>query len=91
SIGFQDGGNRLILGGGGKESRIALWDVATQLELVRLESKGEILDVSSGGGLLIADSRLHSKSLLQLWRAPSWEEIERAEAARPNVTAAVGR
>jgi hypothetical protein len=89
SIGFLDGGKRLILGGGRKEPSLAIWDLATQLELVRLKVEGTaVFEVSTDGNVLIAETSPNSKGTLYLWRAPSWEEIERAEAAHPNITAA---
>ena len=92
SIGFLDGGDRLILGGGREEPSLSIWDLATQLELVRLKAEGiAVFEISTDGNVLIAETSLNSKDKLYLWRAPSWEEIERAEAARPNVTAAAGR
>ncbi|MBL9135404.1 MAG: hypothetical protein JNK85_06030, partial [Verrucomicrobiales bacterium] len=92
SIGSLDGGDRLILGGGRGEPSLAIWDLATQLELVRLKVEGRVVfHVFSDGNVLVADTILNGKGAIYLWRAPSWEEIERAEAARPNVTAAPGR
>ncbi len=92
SIGFLEGGDRLILGGGGGEPSLSIWDLATQLELVRLKAEGiAVFEISTDGNVLIAETSPNSKDKLYLWRAPSWEEIERAEAAHPNVTAAAGR
>jgi WD40 repeat protein len=82
SVGFLDGGDRMILGGGGRGPSIAIWDLATQLELVRLKVEGiAVFEVSTDGNVLIAETSPNSKGTLYLWRAPSWEEIERAEAA----------
>ena len=92
SVGSLDGGDRLILGGGSEAPSLAIWDFATQLELVRLKVEGRVVfHASSDGNVLIADTILNGKGAIYLWRAPSWEEIEREEAARPNVTAAAGR
>lgn len=88
SIGSLDGGDRLILGGGSEAPSLSIWDFATQLELVRLKVEGRVvLHVSSDGNVLVASTILNGKGAIYLWRAPSWDEIERAEAARPNVTA----
>lgn len=87
SIGSLDGGDRLILGGGRGEPSLAIWDFATQLELVRLKVEGRVVfHASSDGNVLIADTILNGKGAIYLWRAPSWEEIERAEAARPDIS-----
>ncbi len=88
SIGFLDGGDRMILGGGGRGPSLAIWDLATQLELVRLKVEGiAVFEVSTDGNVLIAETSPNSNHTLYLWRAPSWEEIERAEAAVPSVSA----
>lgn len=67
---------------------VGVWDVGTRLELVRLEAEGfhRHLGASPDGNLLVAG--VEEETLdgpvkeLRLWRAPSWEEIQRAEAAR---------
>lgn len=41
----------------------------------------------SDGNVLVVDTILNGKGAIYLWHAPSWEEIGRAEAAHPNVTA----
>lgn len=89
SIEFLEGGDRLILGGGREEPSLSIWDFATQLELLRLKAEGvAVFEIATDGNVLIAQTSPNSKKKLYLWRAPSWEEIERAEAARPNITAA---
>ncbi len=99
SIQFLDRGDRLVLAGdqGGQDigaewGLVAIWDVATQLELVRLRAEGmhDQLGVSPDGNVLITRVPVGDEpaTKLHLWRAPSWEEIERAEAALPSVSAA---
>jgi WD40 repeat protein len=91
SMQFMDRGNRMVLGGHWDPSPIVLWDVATGLELVRLGTGGVCRrpDVSADGNVVVAgiSGKLFSPvNELRLWRAPSWDEIERAEAALPDVT-----
>jgi hypothetical protein len=55
---------------------------------VRLKVEGiAVFEVSTDGNVLIAETSPNSNHTLYLWRAPSWEEIERAEAAVPSVSA----
>jgi len=105
TVQFLEEGHRLILGGrhlSGEKSVgfVAIWDVATRLELVRLAVKDGVADVnfSEDGNVLIATGSLARYQppeplhyALYFWAAPSWEEIERAEATRPNVTSTGGR
>lgn len=90
SLAFLDGGDRVLLGGFRLKSPVALWDTATQLELLRLGAEGDVvgLQVSLDGSVLTGYSSLDSGKEIHLWRAPSWEEIERAEAALASVSAA---
>ncbi len=98
SLQFLDRGDRLVLAGDQRgqdiavnRGLVAIWDVATQLELVRLEAEGmhDELDVSPDGNVLITRVPVGDEpaTKLHLWRAPSWGEIERAEAERPSVSA----
>jgi serine/threonine protein kinase/WD40 repeat protein len=91
SMQFMDRGNRMVLGSDWDPSPIALWDVATGLELVHLGTGGVCnrLDVSADGNVVVAGiaGKLAAPvKELQLWRAPSWDEIERAEAALPDIS-----
>jgi WD40 repeat protein/serine/threonine protein kinase len=72
-------GNRLATGGGGAES-VKLWDMHTHQELITLAGEGSImvaLAFSPDGNKIIG---WNDQRLLQIWRAPSWEEIKTAEA-----------
>ena len=89
SLQYIDGGNQVFLGGFGLKSPVTLWDLSTQLELLRLEAEGDVdgLQLSRDGSVLTGYSRIESDKKFHLWSAPSWEEIERAEAALPSVSA----
>jgi len=72
-------GNRLATSGGGGESA-KLWDMHTHQELITLTGEGAIiawLAFSPDGNKIIG---WNDQRYLQIWRAPSWEEIRTAEA-----------
>src|SRR5262249_39657950 len=74
-------GSRLATGGGGAEC-VKLWDMRTHQELITLAGEGAIivaLVFSPDGDKIIG---WNDKRQLQIWRAPSWEEIKKAEAQR---------
>ena len=85
SVAFSPDGQRLAAGSDSLEA-VKIWDVETHQELLTLPGQGwrhwraafspdgDALGTMSGGG------QLH------LWRAPSWEEIARAEEASPAKT-----
>jgi WD40 repeat protein len=75
-IAFSADGQRLISAGGGGEA-VKLWDVGTLQELLNLDGAGSQLLAakwSADGDVILAGAPW------QAWRAPSWEEIEAAEA-----------
>ncbi|HYV30147.1 MAG TPA: hypothetical protein VEO53_03395 [Candidatus Binatia bacterium] len=75
-IAFSADGGRLISASGGREA-VKLWDVGTRQELLTLGGAGSSLDAarwSADGDVILAGPPW------QAWRAPSWEEIEAAEA-----------
>ncbi|MBI4660658.1 MAG: protein kinase [Verrucomicrobia bacterium] len=79
SVTFSPDGKRLATGSTGREA-IKIWDVETQTEMITLEGEGASFGntmFSPDGNWLISVSRI---GLLHLWRAPSWAEIEAAEA-----------
>jgi WD40 repeat protein len=80
SVGFSPDGSRVATGSLGRET-IKLWDWESGLELLTLgtDNRGVIQHIyfSSDGNLIL----LHSgNDSAYLWRAPSWEEINAAEA-----------
>ena len=72
-------GRRLLTGSGGAES-VKLWDIHTHQELITLPGDGSMilfLAFSPDGNKIIG---LNNEFHLHIWRAPSWEEIRKAEA-----------
>jgi WD40 repeat protein len=82
---FSPDGHRLATGSNGIEAA-KLWDVESHENLLTLEGRGSMLHLtafSPDGSILGAKSWAGD---LNLWRAPSWAEIEQAErtaAAKP--------
>jgi WD40 repeat protein len=75
-IAFSPDGRRLISTSGGREA-VKVWDISTRPELLTLAGTGGYLGDarwSSDGDVILAGTPR------QPWRAPSWEEIEEAEA-----------
>jgi WD40 repeat protein len=81
SVAFSPDSARLAVGSDGSEG-IKLWDTQSLMEVLELRSQGGALfrsAFSPDGNLLGAMNKI---GLLQVWRAPSWGEIEAAETAR---------
>jgi WD40 repeat protein len=80
-VAFSPDGRRLATGGSSGRDSVKLWDMATYRELVTLSGQGILLlsvAFSPDGNWLSARSW---EGQLNLWRAPSWAEIEAAEAS----------
>ncbi len=81
-IAFSPDGRRLISSYRGREA-VKLWDVGTRQELLTLPGADDDLFLnnktrwSADGNVILAGSQW------QAWSAPSWEEIEAAEAKDP--------
>ena len=79
SVAFSPDSKRLAIGSNGIEA-IKLWDVESRQELLTLEGEGSMFfrtAFSPDGNDLGSMSKAGD---LHLWRAPSWVEIEEAEA-----------
>ena len=79
SVAFSPDGTRLALGSNGREA-VKLWDVASLEEVATLGAQGSVFSstqFSPDGNIL---GSLNNSGDLYLWRAPSWEEINGAEA-----------
>jgi WD40 repeat protein len=80
SLVFSPDGRRLITVGTSARGIVKVWDVATGRDVVTLPGEPDFfpcIGFSPDGSTLFAN-RTGDKTLL--WRAPSWEEIEEAEA-----------
>jgi WD40 repeat protein len=77
-VAFSPDGKRLISSSGGREA-VKLWDVRTRQELLTLSGEGTLSEAQWGndGNAIVAGFPL------QIWRAPSWEEIRAIEAREP--------
>ncbi len=80
AMAFSSDGKRLATGGFG-ERALRLWDAESWQELFTLDAQGGscVIAAFSPDGNTIA--ALDATGILQLWRAPSWDEINAAEAA----------
>jgi WD40 repeat protein len=78
-VAFSPDGRRLATGGGSNREVVKVWDLSTHRELVTLPGEGSVFRfvVFSSDGRWLAACSWEGK--LNLWRAPSWAEIEIAE------------
>jgi WD40 repeat protein len=78
SVAFSPDGSRIAAGGSGKEA-LKLYDTASFQELLTVEAEGSNYyntEFSPDGNVLASMS---GRGVARLWRAPSWDEISRAE------------
>jgi WD40 repeat protein/serine/threonine protein kinase len=78
AVAISPDGNRLATAAGGAES-VKLWDMRTHQELITLASESAImvgLVFSPDGNKIVG---YNNTGHVQLWRAPSWAEIDAAE------------
>jgi WD40 repeat protein len=76
---FSADGRRLATGGLGSREAVTLWDLRTRRELLTLTGEGMgfwFVAFSPDGNWLAASNQQHQ---LQLWRAPTWAELEAEE------------
>jgi len=79
SLGFSADGTRLVTGTGSTDEVLGLWDMRTRTRLLKLGSRGAATYVarfSPDGNSLVAISWFGQ---VDLWRAPSFAEIEQME------------
>ena len=79
SVAFSPDNQRLVIGSGGREA-VKLWDPESWQNVFTLEAPGndfQQMAFSPDGNTL---GWLNQENVLYLWRAPSWDEINAAEA-----------
>jgi WD40 repeat protein len=79
SVAFSPDGRRLAAGSQGQEA-VKLWDAETRQEVLTLSGEGSqvvSLKFSPDGRFLLA---VNSSGLAHVWSAPTWAEIDLAEA-----------
>jgi WD40 repeat protein len=87
SAAFSADGRRLITGGGSKDDTVRIWDTESWQEVLTLTGLGSSGDIAaSADGNALAS--LATNGVLQIWQAPSWEEIAAAEKAQAGKAAA---
>jgi WD40 repeat protein/serine/threonine protein kinase len=80
SVAFAPDGTRLATGSANAVDAVRLWDVDGWQDVITLEGTGSIFDscgFSPDGNIIVAGS---GDGKLNLWRAPSWDEINATEA-----------
>ncbi len=80
-VAFSPDSKRLVTSSGSPEA-LKIWDPSTGQEILNIEGEGSLLgvvNVSADGNTILAGSRNRIKNWF-LWQAPSWEEIQKAEA-----------
>jgi len=83
-VAFSPDGQRLAVGGVGggvPTTRVKLWDLRTQRELLTLTGGGSRIVFSPDGATLAAREMGSGVWRTRFWRAPSWQEIEAKETA----------
>ena len=82
SVAFSGDGKRLATGGG--REAVKLWDTESWQDVITLEGQGTAFDsttFSPDGNVIGTMNGTSAPGIVQLWRAPSWAEVNAAEAA----------
>ena len=83
SVAFSPDGKRLATGGSNPTDAVRLWDVDSWQELLTLEGVGsQFLSTGFAPDNNVLGT-LSAEGILNLWRAPSWEEINAVESEDP--------
>jgi WD40 repeat protein/serine/threonine protein kinase len=80
SVGFSPDGKRLATGGSNPDDTVKLWDVDSWQEVLTLEGTGSLFGLTAFSPDGNAVGTLSGDGILHVWQAPSWAEINAAEA-----------
>ncbi len=86
SVAFSPDGKRLATGGSSPDDAVKLWDVDSWQELLTLEGAGSQFELTAFSHDGNAIGTLSGDGILRVWQAPSWAEIESAEAKEKAAT-----
>ena len=86
SVAFSPAGQRLATGGSNPDDAVKLWDVDSWQDVFTLEGTGSLFRSTafSPDGNVVGT--LSGDGFLNLWRAPSWDDINAAEAQEKTAT-----
>ena len=86
SVVFSPAGQRLATGGSNPDDAVKLWDVDSWQDVFTLEGTGSLFRSTafSPDGNVVGT--LSGDGFLNLWRAPSWDDINAAEAQEKTAT-----
>jgi WD40 repeat protein len=80
SVAFSPDGKRLAASGSNPDDTLKLWDVDSWQEVLALEGAGSLFGLTTFSPDGSAIGTLSEDGILNVWRAPSWAEINAAEA-----------
>jgi WD40 repeat protein len=80
---FSPDDRRLAASGSNPDEALKLWDVASWQELLTLEGAGSLFGLAAFSPDGNAVGTLSNDGILNVWRAPSWAEINAAEGKDP--------
>jgi len=80
SVAFSPDNQRLATGGSSPKDTVKLWDVDSWQELLTLEVSGSQFSTTAFSPDGNAIGTLSKDGFLHVWQAPTWEEINAAEA-----------
>jgi WD40 repeat protein len=84
SVAFSLDGKRLATGGSNPDDSVKLWDVDSWQEMLTLEGTGSLFELTAFSPDGNAIGSVSRDGILHVWSAPTWEEIEAAEANDPH-------
>ena len=77
---FSSDGTRLATGNGAADEALKLWDTASWQDVLTLKGSGSIFYSTAFSPDGNSVGALSQNGTLNIWRAPSWDEINAAEA-----------